>query len=85
MAIKKIVLTLLFSISSLFANMEKAEIGDIHNLAIIYESYLLNVFDEKNKKHMQEYLKLIDFNNKNDVILAISRFENEIQKYKAKK
>lgn len=66
-------------------NFEQSDISDIHSLIIVYESYILKIDDEKNRKNMFEYLNLINFNDKNQVILAISRLENEVQKKIEKK
>lgn len=66
-------------------SFEQSDISDIHSLIIVYEAYILKIDDEKNRKNMFDYLKLINFNNKNQVILATSRLENEVQKKIEKK
>lgn len=76
---QKLFISLLIVITSSYAKFDKANIDDIHNLSIVYETFLIKV---EEKKRIIEYLNLIDFNDKSDVINAISMIENEIEKTK---
>lgn len=83
---KKITIFLiLFSLSSsLFAKSEytpqKSDIDDIHNLTIVYQSFIIKEQNEKTRRKMVNLLNNLDYNNKDKVILAISYLENLVQK-----